>query len=65
MAHLTIFPFEFFNEIFTDDASQLLYHVAKKSKMTKNPNHGGVLILSEKLVSAFIYLFIYFSSAPH
>ena len=42
MAHLTNFPFEFFYEIFTEDASQLLlYHGAKKSKMTKNPNQGG------------------------
>ena len=33
---------EFFYEIFTEDASQrLLYHGAKKSKMTKNPNQGG------------------------
>ena len=42
MAHLTNFSFEFFYEIFTEDASQLLlYHGAKKSKMTKNPNQGG------------------------
>ena len=42
MAHLTNFPFEFFYEIFTEDASRpLLYHGAKKSKMTKNPNQGG------------------------
>ena len=31
-----------FYEIFTEDASQpLLYHGAKKSKMTKNSNQGG------------------------
>ena len=42
MAHLTNFSFEFFNEIFTEDASRrLLYHGAKKSKMTKNPIQGG------------------------
>ena len=42
MAHLTNFFFEFFNEIFTENASLLLlYHGAKKSKMTKNPNQGG------------------------
>ena len=41
VAHLTNFSFEFFYEIFTEDASQLLlYHCAKKSKMTKNPNQG-------------------------
>ena len=40
--HLTNFSFEFFYEIFTEDASQrLLYHGAKKSKMTKNSNQGG------------------------
>ena len=34
---LTNFSFEFFHEIFTDNASQcLLYHGAKRSKMTKN-----------------------------
>ena len=39
MAHLTNFSFEFVYEIFTEDASlRLLYHGAKKSKMTKNPN---------------------------
>ena len=42
MAHLTNFSFEFFYEIFTEDASLLfLYHSAKKSKMTKNSNQGG------------------------
>ena len=42
MAHLTNFSFEFFYEIFTEDASlRLLYHGAKKSKMTKNSNQGG------------------------
>ena len=31
-----------FYKIFTEDASQpLLYHGAKKSKMTKNSNQGG------------------------
>ena len=42
MAHFTNFSFEFFYEIFTEDASQrLLYHGAKMSKMTKNSNQGG------------------------
>ena len=42
VAHLTNFSFEFFYEIFTEDASlPILYHGAKKSKMTKNPNQGG------------------------
>ena len=42
MAHLTNFSFEFFYEIFTEDASPFfLYHGAKKSKMTKNSNQGG------------------------
>ena len=42
MAHLTNFSFEFFYKIFAEDASQpLLYHGAKKSKMTKNSNQGG------------------------
>ena len=34
--------FGIFYEIFTEDASLLLlYHGAKKSKMTKNSNQGG------------------------
>ena len=42
MAHLTNFSFEFFYKIFTEDAPlPLLYHGAKKSKMTKNSNQGG------------------------
>ena len=37
----TAFSFDFFYEIFTEDASLLLlYHGAKKSKMTKNSNQG-------------------------
>ena len=41
MAHLANFSFEFFYKIFTEDASlHLLYHGAKKSKMTKNSNQG-------------------------
>ena len=45
VAHLTNFSFEFFfYEIFTEDASlSLRYRSAKKSKMTKNSNQGGVL----------------------
>ena len=40
--HLTNFSFEFFYQIFTEDASLLfLYHGAKKSKLTKNSNQGG------------------------
>ena len=43
MANLTNFSFEFFYETFTEDASLLfLYHGAKKSKMTKNSNEGGL-----------------------
>ena len=42
MAHLTNFSFEFFYEIFTEDAFLLcLYHGAKKSKTTKKSNQGG------------------------
>ena len=42
MAHLTNFSFEVFYKLFTEDASlPLLYHGAKKSKMTKNSNQGG------------------------
>ena len=42
MAHLTNFSFEFSYKIFTEDAPQpLLYHGAKKSKMTKNSNQRG------------------------
>ena len=38
---MTNFSFEFFYAIFTADASLLLlYHGAKKSKMTKNSNQG-------------------------
>ena len=41
MAHLTNFSFELFYKIFTEDASlPLLYHGAKKSKMTKNSNQS-------------------------
>ena len=42
VAHLTNFSFKFFYKIFTEDAPPpLLYHDAKKSKMTKNSNQGG------------------------
>ena len=42
MADLINFSFEFFYEIFTQNASLLrLYHGAKKSKMTKNSHQGG------------------------
>ena len=42
MVHFTFFSFEFFYEIFKEDASlRLLYRGAKKSKMTKNSNQGG------------------------
>ena len=53
MAHLTNFSFEFVYEIFTEDASLLiLYHGAKKSKMTKNSNQGGpALNLRKRLFS--------------
>ena len=49
MAHLTNFSFEFFYKIFTEDASlPLLYHGAKKSKMTKNSNQGGPALNENK-----------------
>ena len=39
VAHLTNFSFEFFYEIFTEDASLLLqYHGVKQSRMKKNSN---------------------------
>ena len=42
MAYLTNISFEFSNEIFTEDAFQLLlYHGAKKSKLTKTQIKGG------------------------
>ena len=42
VAHLTNLSFEFFYEIFTEDASlPILYHGAKKSKMTKTQIKGG------------------------
>ena len=48
MAYLTNFSFEFFYKIFPEDASQpLLYHGAKKSKMTKNSNQGGSCLKAE------------------
>ena len=51
---LTNFSFEFFYEIFTEDASQhLLYHGTKKSKMTKNSNQGGPALKSKKNQSTF------------
>ena len=36
-----LFLWMFFYKFFTEDASLLLYHGAKKSKMTKNSNQGG------------------------
>ena len=56
VAHLTNFSFEFFYKIFTEDASlPLLYHGAKKSKMTKNSNQGGPALIFMYLVIYFIY----------
>ena len=53
MAHLTNFSFDFFYEFFTEDASlRLLYHSAKKSKMTKNSNQGGGPALIGRIVTA-------------
>ena len=47
MAHLTNFSFEFFYEMFTEDASLLLLcHGTKKSKMTKNSNQGGPALIT-------------------
>ena len=49
VAYLTNFSFEFFYEIFTEDGSLLLlYHRAKKSKMTKNSNQGGHIELAQR-----------------
>ena len=49
VSHLTNFSFEFFYKIFTEDASRsLLYHGAKKSKMTKNSNQGGSCLKIEQ-----------------
>ena len=46
VSHLTNFSFEFVYEIFTEDASLIvLYHGAKKSKMTKNSNQGGPALI--------------------
>ena len=51
VAHLTNFSFEFFYEMFTEDASLLLlYHGAKKSKMTKNSNQGGPALILQFIV---------------
>ena len=58
MAHLTNFSFEFFYKIFTEDASRpLLYHGAKKSKMTKNSNQGGGSCLKPDGEVSFFYDF--------
>ena len=55
VAHLTNFSFELFYTIFTADASLLvLYHGAKKSKMTKNSNEG---ILRQDPLYAIIVIF--------
>ena len=40
-----------FYEIFTEDASlRLLYHGAKKSKMTKNSNQGGPALIIQQVL---------------
>ena len=53
VAHLTNFSFEFVYDIFTEDASLLLlYHGAKKSKMTKNSNQGGPALIIERSVGS-------------
>ena len=58
VAHLTNFSFEFFHEIFTEDASLLsLYHGAKKSKMTKNSNQGGPALSWKPALPETIFLF--------
>ena len=47
VAHLTNFSFEFFYEIFTEDASLLLlYHGAKSKKWPKLKTSGGPPALS-------------------
>ena len=61
VAHLTNCSFEFFYDIFTEDASQrLLYHGAKKSKMTKNSNQGGGSCLNP-LTFVFVLLLCHLS----
>ena len=58
MAHLTNFSFEYFYEIFTEDASLcLLYHGAKKSKMTKNSNQGGSCLKAGPPLEAILVIF--------
>ena len=42
MAYLTNFSFELFYALFIEDDLLCLYHGAKKSKMTKNSNQGGL-----------------------
>ena len=67
VAHLTNFSFECFYKILTEDASQrLLYHSAKKSKMTKNSNQGGpALTLCEAIdrfqsIATWVYSYLIF-----
>ena len=44
MAHLTNFPFEFFYEIFTEDASQLLLYHGAKVKNDQKPKSRGLAL---------------------
>ena len=55
MAHLANFSFDFFYKIFTEDAPQpLLYHGAKKSKMTvKSHTDTGVEMLRVNIEELF------------
>ena len=56
VAYLTNFSLEFFYKIFTEDASlSLLYHDAKKSKMTKNSNQGGPALRQDPLDLSFCH----------
>ena len=41
VAHLTNFSFEFFDAVFTEDASLLFYTMVRESKTTTNSSQGG------------------------
>ena len=65
MAHLTNVSFEFFYEIFTEDASQLfVYHGAKKSKMTKTQIKGGPALTRKRALKIAIILIIIYIIGP-
>ena len=70
MAHLTNFSFEFFNKIFTEDASlPLLYHGAKKVKndqKLKSKGGGGSCLQDRtKSLGVIVYLFCWVPKIFH